>query len=109
MSTIETFYNSAFSSKRMVKSGSNRLDTESDIVTSQPCLFRPVQHRSQLFNADNFGKEFTMQCSNTLDIKAGDTVIISSKRYGVIGLSNYEDTIEGLDSHLHVSLVLKSA
>jgi hypothetical protein len=108
MSTITSFYTTTFSSKRMVKSGSNRLDTSSTIQTSQACSLQPVQSRSQLFNVDNFGKEFVMRCDSSLDVKPGDIVTIDSVQYGVQGVSLYTDMFEGNDSHLQVSLVAKS-
>lgn len=90
------FFNKTFRVYR-VSEGDN-YDTEASIGSGL-CHIQMIQDRTQLSNQSDWGKEYIMYCSVDANIQAGDSLIIDSWKYGVIGVGEVEDVFEASDMH----------
>ncbi len=103
---IETFYDTtAMNIRRSTPSptGSDTIVT----VSSFLCLFRPVVEVSRLYVENNIGKEFDCLTDNSVDLRVGDTIYANSDSYDVLGVANFKDLEDDIDSHLDVRVVKK--
>lgn len=105
--SIQTLYNVQFDVKRTASVSGTRLDTYQTVSSGNSGVFRPVSDRSKLYNEANIGKEYKLFCSNTVDVKANDTVVISTVNYGVAGVSYFQDIEGAEEDHLEVVIVKK--
>lgn len=106
MSVIQTFYNIKFSVTRKVTgTGANaRITVDSIISNNNPGVIRPINDLSQMYDHNNFGKEYDLYCSNSVNIRTGDIITVGSTRYNVQGRSVFEDLINLENSHQRVRI-----
>lgn len=106
MSTVESFFDITFTVIRPSSATATGTSSGQALSSGNDGVLRPITRRSELFNEDNFGKEFALYGRSTVDIKAADTVVIESIRYGVQGVSLYKDPLDGnSDDFLRISVV----
>lgn len=102
MSTIDSLYNQDFEVYGTHTTDPKGTDTAS-MIDSGLGFLRPVTDKAQLFVQDNWGREFTLWCSESTNIKEGNTVNIGGVTYSAQGFMNFQDPENG-DSHLQVRL-----
>lgn len=107
MSVISSFYNTTFSTTRMVTTSGGRYSVPSGVVLSADCVIRPITEVAKLFNQNNWGKEYNLWCDYGLDIKPNDSLSSDGVDYSVQGVSPYEDLVDGIESHTLLNLYRK--
>lgn len=71
-------------------------------VYTGTCIVRPVTNNTQLYDANNWGKEYKIWTDEDATIKVGDLISIDNVKYGVIGIPEKEDLEDDSESHLEI-------
>lgn len=67
-------------------------------------LLRPITDRNQLFDDNNWGKEYAFLVDEDADIKQGDTLSINNSTYGVSVKGRFDDLDDNSESHLELRI-----
>lgn len=98
---IETFYNITASNIRR----STATPTSGDTITTVSSflgVIRAVDDISKLYVENNIGKEYDLIADNGNDVRVGDDIYIDGSKYDVLGVTIYEDLLDGTDSYLNI-------
>lgn len=106
MSSISDWYNSTAQVYRSITSGGNKKPVDT-LVDTIDCVLRPITAVTKLYSEANLGREFDLWCETTSDIKIGDVVVVEDKRYGVLGVQEFEDLEGGEETHLQVRITYR--
>lgn len=101
---IETFYDTTFTNTRE----STTSATASDVITTVSTFVgfeTPVADKAELYLENNIGKEYEIVCDNFIDVKVGDDIFANGIKRNVLGVSNYKDREDDIDSHLVIRVV----
>ena len=100
---IETFYKDTATLVRRTTANATATDT---LVTigSFVGLLRPVDDVSKLYNANNIGKEYDFVCDDSNTVIVGDNLYVSGNKYGVIGVTLYEDLENSEDTYINLRI-----
>jgi hypothetical protein len=83
----------------MATASGSRVSTLTAVSSGNSGVFRPVSKTTELFNKANWGKEYALYCPTSIDIKPNDIITIDSVKYGVEGVSFYEDLSGSEENH----------
>lgn len=106
MSSISEWYNATAEIYRSITSGGSKRPADT-LVDTIGCVFRPITAVTKLYSEANLGREFDLWCETTSDIKIGDVVVIDTKRYGVLGVQEFQDLEGGIETHLQVRITYR--
>lgn len=101
---IETFFNTTATNVRRTTASPTGGDTITT-VSSFSGVLRPVTDVAQLFVESNIGKEFDFVADDSVDVKVGDDLYVSSVKYDVLGVTVFEDLEDGVDSYVNIRVV----
>lgn len=76
-------------------------------VSSFIGILRPVTDVAKLYVENNIGNEFDFISDEDVDIKVGDDLYISSNKYSVLGVADFEDLEDDSDSYTNIRLSKK--
>lgn len=105
MGILSDLYNKTFYRFRTQTTSATASDVASTTSTGT-CLIRVISDKAQLFNESNWGKEYKMW-TDQQDIKSGDIITIDSVKYGIVGIPEYIDLVDGSENHLEVRIYKK--
>lgn len=103
MSVINDFFTSNYTAYK-----DNILDPQStstsSVVATGKGLLRPITDRNNLFDQNNFGKEYAFLIPSSDTPEGATTIDIDSKSYGVSTITNYTDLEPGSSDESHKEL-----
>lgn len=103
MSSIEKFYTTTITVKRMTWSNDSAAEISAGSITGH---IQQASPEFAKFLGEALGKTFVLWCAKTEDIEAGDTITIASGDYvGTYNVKNIQLNATGNNQHLEVACV----
>lgn len=107
MSIIETFFNTTAVLTRKTTATPTSSDSTTTVSSSISGVLRPVTDVAKLFIENNIGKEFDYVMGTATTAHVGDDLYIGGSKYGVIGVTTFEDLEDDVETYTNLRVVRK--